>query len=180
MVAAVVLTVTTEVPVPLGIEAGLREHVGGRDTAGVMLHVRFTVLLKPFTGATVIVDVADPPAETVAGVSAEAAMVKSATGAAVSVKLMVVLWFAEPAPATVTMYAPVGVVAEVLIVSVEVPEPPEMDAGTKAHVGAGVTTGVMLLHDRFTVPVKPLSGARGVYYRTGSSSNRHRGGPHGC
>jgi hypothetical protein len=52
-----------------------------------------------------------------------------------------------------------GVVAEVLTVKTAVPEPPVIDGGTKAHVGAGVTTGVMLLQDRFTVPVKPFRAA---------------------
>jgi len=52
-----------------------------------------------------------------------------------------------------------GVVAEVVTVSVAVPEPPATEGGTKAQVGAGVTTGVMLLHDSATVPVKLLRGA---------------------
>jgi hypothetical protein len=45
-----------------------------------------TVLLKPFVGAIVIVEVAVPPAFTAAGVRVEAAMVKSGTGAAVTVR----------------------------------------------------------------------------------------------
>ena len=46
-----------------------------------------------------------------------------------------------------------------LIVKVEEPEPPGTGLGTNAHVGGGVTTGVMLLHDRLTAPLKPLSAA---------------------
>jgi hypothetical protein len=46
----------------------------------------------------------------------------------------------------------------VLTVRVEVPEP-VTEGGTNAHTAAGVTTGVMLLQDRFTVPLKPFNGA---------------------
>ena len=83
MVAAVVLTVSTEVPEPFATEAGLNAHVGPRVTAGATLQVKATALLKPLpaAGAMVIVEVEDAPAATVAGASAEAAMVKSAAGA---------------------------------------------------------------------------------------------------
>jgi hypothetical protein len=47
----------------------------------------------------------------------------------------------------------------VLTVMMAVPDPLAIEVGTKAHVGAGVTTGVMPLQDKFTVPLKPLSGA---------------------
>ena len=68
------------------------------------LQDRFTIPLKPFIGMTVIVEVAEAPAETVAGERVEAAIVKSATRVAVTVKLTVVLWFTDPAPAiTVTV-----------------------------------------------------------------------------
>ena len=157
VVAAVVFTVSVEVPVPLVIAAVLNEQVGGRLTAGVTLQVRFTVALKPLTGAIVMVEVAMPPAATVAGVSVDGVMVKSATRAAVTVKLTVVEWFTVPAPATVTVYGPVGVVVEVVTVNAALPEPPATEPGTMAHVGAGVTTGAML-HVRFTVLLKPLSG----------------------
>jgi hypothetical protein len=46
----------------------------------MLLQDRLTVPLKPFIGLMVIVEVADPPAETVAGESGEAATVKSAGG----------------------------------------------------------------------------------------------------
>ena len=50
-------------------------------------------------------------------------------------------------------------VGEVPSVSVEVPEPFAIELGTKLQVGAGVTTGAMLLQVRFSAPLKPLSGA---------------------
>ena len=97
MVAAVVLTVKTDVPDPFATEVGLSEHVGGRVATGVMLQVRFTVPVKA-CGATVIVDVVVPPAATEAGESVVPVTVKSAT-----VRLRLVLWFAGPVPETVTV-----------------------------------------------------------------------------
>jgi hypothetical protein len=79
VVAAVVLTVSVEVPEPPATELGLNEHVGGGVTTGVMLlHDRFTLLLNPFRGAIVIVEVADAPGRIVAGDAVDAAIVKSA------------------------------------------------------------------------------------------------------
>jgi len=46
----------------------------------MLLHERFTVPLKPFVEAMVIVEVAVPPAATEAAKSAVAAMVKSSGG----------------------------------------------------------------------------------------------------
>ena len=46
-----------------------------------------------------------------------------------------------------------------LTVNVAVPDPFATEVGTKAHVGAGVTAGVILLQDKTTVLLKPLSGA---------------------
>jgi len=60
---------------------------------------------------------------------------------------------------TVTVYATGDVVTEVFTVKVEVPEPPVIEAGTNVHVGLPVPTGMMLPHDRFTVPVKPFVAA---------------------
>jgi len=91
VVAAVVLTVNVEVPAPFVTAAVLNAQVAGRVTTGVIPHVRFTVPLKPFRAATVIVEVDDAPAATEAGVSAVPARVKSAAAAAVTVKLTVVL-----------------------------------------------------------------------------------------
>ena len=91
VVAGVVLTVITEVPEAFGTALGLNEHVAGWLTTGVTLQVRFTVVLKPATGAIVIVDVADPPAVTEAGVSGDALTVKSGVPAPLTVRPTVVL-----------------------------------------------------------------------------------------
>ena len=89
--AAVVLTVSVDVPEPPATELGLNEQVGARVPAGVMaLQVRPIAPVKPLVGAMVIVEVADPPAETEAGERAEAAIVKSAGRGAVTVRLAVV------------------------------------------------------------------------------------------
>jgi len=78
VVAAVVLTVSVEVPAPPATGVGLNEHVGARVTTGVMaLHDRATLPLKPFCVAIVMVEVPDAPAEIVAGENADAATVKS-------------------------------------------------------------------------------------------------------
>lgn len=157
---AVVETVSVAVPEPLATELGLNEQVGRAVTEGVIaLQDRLTVPLKAFTGAIVIVEAADPPAAIETGQSVEAVIVKSATGAAVTVRLTVALWFKDPEPAMVTVKVPVGVVAEVLTVNAEVPEPLAIELGTNTHVGAGLTTGLTLLQDRLPVPLKPLSGA---------------------
>jgi hypothetical protein len=102
---AVVETVRVAVPEPFVTELGLNEQEGNGVTEGaIVLQDRFTIPLKPFIGMTVIVEVAEVPAETVAGERVEAAIVKSATRVAVTVKLTVVLWFTDPAPAiTVTV-----------------------------------------------------------------------------
>ena len=67
MVAAVVLTVKDDVPVPPVTEAGFNAHVGPRVAAGATLHVKATALAKLLTGAIVIVEVEEPPAATDAG-----------------------------------------------------------------------------------------------------------------
>ena len=79
----------------------LKEHVGGRVTVGVtLLQDRATVEgLKPEAPVTVTVDVAEPPGETVPGVSGEAEIVKSPT-----FSVIVVEWVREPEiPLTVTL-----------------------------------------------------------------------------
>ena len=123
-----VLTVSVEVPVPLVTDAGLNEQAGARVPAGATLQVKATAAVKLFIGATVIVEVEDPPAETVAGLRAEAAIVKS--GTSVTVKPTVALWIKDPkVPITVTLEVAIGVAAVALIVRVEV-----------AAVAPGVTT----------------------------------------
>jgi len=82
VVGAVVLTVTVEVPESFVTELGLSEHVAGGVTPGTTPQDRFTVPLRTFIGAMVIVEVAVQPAVTETGESVEAAIVKSATGAA--------------------------------------------------------------------------------------------------
>ena len=70
-------TVSVEVPEPVK-ELGAKAHVGGEVTAGTMLlQDKLNVPSKPFRGVMVMVDVADPPAATVAGESAEPVIVKS-------------------------------------------------------------------------------------------------------
>jgi hypothetical protein len=101
VVAAVVLTVSVEVPEALATDVGLSVHVGWWVAVGVTAQVRFTALLKPPTGAIVMVEVAVPPALIEAGAAAEAAIVKS--GAAVTVTVAVVVWFTPPAPRIVTV-----------------------------------------------------------------------------
>ena len=61
------MKVSVDVPDPPVTELELNEHVGAGVAAGVTAHVRFTVPVKPFTGAMVIVEVAVPPFVTVAG-----------------------------------------------------------------------------------------------------------------
>ena len=75
---AVVLTVRVEVPEPVATELGLNEQVGaGVPPPVTLLQARLTLPAKPFNGAMVIVEVADPPAETLAGDNAEAETSKS-------------------------------------------------------------------------------------------------------
>jgi hypothetical protein len=101
VVAAVVLTVSVEVPEALATDAGLSVHVGWRVAVGVTAQVRFTALLKPPTAAIVMVEVAVPPTLIEAGVAAEATIVKS--GVAATVTVAVVVWFTPPAPRIVTV-----------------------------------------------------------------------------
>lgn len=80
----VVLTVSVEVPDPLVRVAGLKEHVGGAEVAllplrVMLLHDSLTLALKLPFEVNVIVEVAEPPAETAAGESAAADMVNPAT-----------------------------------------------------------------------------------------------------
>lgn len=119
-VVAEVLSVSRVVPEPPAIADCPKPHVGAGVTTGViLLHDRFTVPLKPFSGAIVIVEVADAPAATEAGESGEAAMVKSGAGS--TVKPTVVLWLKEVnVPLMVSVEIPIGVAAVVLTVSVDV------------------------------------------------------------
>ncbi len=116
--------------------------------AGETDDVRATVPVNPFTGATVIVDVAAVPALGLTDVGL-AAMVKS-----VMAYVTVAVWTSEPlVPVTVTVKV-VAVLEE--HDRVDVCEAPRtMLVGDRVHVRpAGETEDV-----RATVPVKPFTGA---------------------
>ena len=87
--AAVVEIVRVEVvPFPLGVTAvGLREHVGASLEADTE-QVRLTELLKPLTGATVIVAFEDCPGFTVAGENVADVTVKSITTWVMAVEVL--------------------------------------------------------------------------------------------
>ena len=92
VVAAVVLTVSVEVPAPPVTAAGLNAQVAGRlAAAGVMRQVRFTVPANPPAAAIVIVDVDDAPAAIVDGVRGVPAIEKSGGRGAATLKPAVVL-----------------------------------------------------------------------------------------
>lgn len=119
MVAAVVLTVSVEGPEPPVTDAGLSEQVGVRVPARETLQVKATALVKLLIGLIVIVEVEDPPAETVAGLSVEAEIVKS--GIRATVRLTVASWLKDPeVPVTVMLEVAIGVTAVVMMVRVEV------------------------------------------------------------
>ena len=92
VVAATVLTVNVEVPEPPATEVGLNAQVAGRAATGVTVQVKATALLNPFWGLIPTVDVAATPALTEAGARGVAARMKSAIGAAVTVKVAVAEW----------------------------------------------------------------------------------------
>ena len=137
----------------MGRDVALRAHVGAGVAGPVTLQARVTVPVNPPVGAIVIVDVADAPALTVAGASAEGVMVKPAAAAAVTVRLTVVLCVKAPeVPVTVTFEVAIGVAAVVAIVSVDVPV--VIEAGLIVQVApAGRPVQV-----RATVPVNPFVG----------------------
>jgi hypothetical protein len=96
----VVLTVSVA-GVPGITELGLIEQVGARGGAGVTAQVSATELKNPFaSAATLIVELAEPPALTAAGVSAVAETVKSELNSAPTVcaELMVTLHVPVPVP----------------------------------------------------------------------------------
>src|ERR1700730_13235838 len=96
--------VSVEVPEPLAIEAGTNAHAGVGVTEGAIVQDRFTVRLKPLSGAMAIVATADPPAEIEVGESAVAAIVKSGVTGALTVRLIDVVWLTDPeVPVTVML-----------------------------------------------------------------------------
>lgn len=74
--AAVVFTVNAAAA-PGATDLGLTEQVGAKAGVGVTAQVKATELLNPPAATTFNVEVDDPPALTVAGVSAEAVREKS-------------------------------------------------------------------------------------------------------
>jgi hypothetical protein len=150
-----VLTVNVEVPP----DNGLNEQVGAGVPPPVMLlQARLTVPEKPLVGVIVIVEVAEPPGETVAGESAVAVIVKPAPPPLPTISVTgVVLVCPPPVPLTVTCDVPVGVLAVVVILRVAfVLEPSVTDAGENAQVAPAGSPAEQV---RLTVPVKPDSGA---------------------
>jgi hypothetical protein len=102
----------------------------------VMLQARFTVPAKPPLPFTVIVDVAEVPADTVAEAGLAAASVKLLLTAAVTTSVTVVGLTRDPeVPVTVTVDEPAGVAEVVVIVRADVtaPAPGVTDGGTKLH-----------------------------------------------
>src|ERR1700686_975692 len=78
-VAAVVLTVSVPVAVPLAATfTEVPEQVGAPEIAGTTVQPRLTVPAKPFSEVTVMVEVAETPACPEVGESAPAATVKFA------------------------------------------------------------------------------------------------------
>jgi hypothetical protein len=101
--AATVVTVRVEVPFPPATDAELNLQAGGTAVAGVTAQVRFTAELKPPAGATVTMEVAVPPADTVAGVSTAAAS-ENVAAPPVTDRLRVAVWVRLPeVPLTVTL-----------------------------------------------------------------------------
>src|ERR1700687_1554436 len=106
-VAAVVLTVSVPVAVPLAATVTeVPEQVGASEIAGTTVQPRATVPAKPFSDVTVMVEVAETPACPEAGDSAPAANAKLAgaplaenfaTNASASPPLPKVPWRAETA-----------------------------------------------------------------------------------
>lgn len=106
--------------------------------AGVIAHVRFTVELKPPEGVIVTVDVAESPGVMVAGVNGVA--VSANGGAAVTVRLTVVVWTRVPdVPVIVKLKLPSAEDACVEIVNVDVAgvEPGVTDCGDNVQVASG-------------------------------------------
>jgi hypothetical protein len=146
-VVAVLLAVNVKVLLPV-VLAGLKLAVTpeGRPEAD-----RLTLLLKPFTGLTVIVLVPLPPCvtETLVG---DAESVKFGVAAAFTVRLIVVVWVKLPdVPVTVTVAVPV--VAVLLAVSVKV-----LLVVVLPGLKLAVTPEGKPEADRLTLPLKPFTG----------------------
>jgi hypothetical protein len=117
--------------VPGGVELGLIAHVGASAGAGVTTQVRLTLLKKPpGAGTTLIVEVEDPPAFTVAGVSGVAESEKSESNVAPTLwsVFMVTLHVLVPVqpPLQPTKLEPVAGVAVSVTMVPEVKKPSQL------------------------------------------------------
>jgi hypothetical protein len=149
-VLAAVVMVTVEVPEPAtdGGENDAAAPDGSPEAESA------TVPVKPFTAEIVTVKVVLLPWTTNPEVG-ERAIVKSATGAAVTVSAAVDERERVPlAPVNVIVGLPVGVPAAVVIVTVDVPDPV-----TEAGENEAVAPDGSPEAERATVPVKPLTAA---------------------
>ena len=149
------LIVRVEVPAPFATVVGFSAHVGTGVPLPVTEHVRPTLGAKPLDGTTVIVVVAPPPGETLAGDIGPTEMLKSCPpGITLIVSCTLVLWLRAPdVPVTTTLKIPFGVVGDVLIVRTDVPgtEPGFAVPGANAQV---TPVGKLeALHARSTAPV---------------------------
>lgn len=152
LVPDVVCTVNVEVPEPLATGFEPNVHDGAGLPPPVTVQASVTEPVKPPLGLMVTVEVADPPAATVAGVSAGAAIVKPGDD---TVKLMDVLWTVAPeVPVTVMLEVPSGVFELVVMVSVDVPEAVR-EPGEKLQ--AAPTGRLACMQVRLTVPLNPFS-----------------------
>lgn len=133
-------------------EFGLNVHDGAGLPPPVTAQAKVTEPVKPPLGVTVMVEVADPPAATVAGLSAGAATAKLGDD---TVKLTEVLWTVDPeVPVTVMLEVPSGVFEFVVMVRVDVPEAVS-EPGDKLQ--AAPTGRLAWTQVRVTVPLKPFS-----------------------
>ena len=150
---AVVVTVSADVPDPFATEGGANKHVGAGVPPPVTLQARLTVPVKPPVGAMVIVEVAVPPAATLAGASVVRAIVKSGVAGALTVRLIDVVWLTDPeVPVTVMLEVAVGVAAAVVMVRVEVPDA----TGVGANAQVTPVGRLEVTHVRSTMPVNPF------------------------
>lgn len=148
--AAVVLSVSVDVPEAFGTELKLNPQIGaGVPPPVTLLHASATAPVKPPVGAMVMVEVAVPPAETVAGASTGAVIVKPGAD---TFKLTDVLWLAPEVPVTVMLEVVSGVFEFVLTVRVDVPDA-FSEPGEKAQLAP--TGRLADAQVRVTVPLNP-------------------------
>jgi hypothetical protein len=142
-----------ELPAVGVTEVGLKEQVGASTGVGDTEHVKVTSLSKPFTEATVIVEVLDWPAENTAGEAAEPKIVKSGV-TRVSAREAVCI-VPDELPVIVRLDVPEGVVAPVAMVKVEVPLP-SGDGVTDCGLNEQVELEGSPPQVRATLDVKPF------------------------